>query len=88
MQKQPTDPEVCLACEDATTLVADYVRNELTEEERGRLEAHLDSCPACQDRVAFERRLASKLRALREVTVPTRLERRVRRIIPAGEERE
>jgi anti-sigma factor RsiW len=86
MEDTPTHPRSRLGCSDAAPLMADYIQQELAEDERRGLEAHLRSCPACQARVAFERRLAEKLRALGKGTVPVRLARRVRRVIAAGED--
>lgn len=65
----PMIEPVTFGCVDAGRLAADYVRSELTDAQHHWFEGHLVACPSCHARVAFERRLADKLRELREASV-------------------
>lgn len=72
-----------VGCGRIEPMLAAYARGELPDGRGFDVERHLASCPACRAQVAFERRLAERLRELRHMKVPPRLERRVREIMSA-----
>lgn len=68
-------------CGSARPLLAAFAREELKDEEAKGVQRHIEACPACATHVEFERRLAGRLRELRAVEVPRRLEQRVRTVL-------
>ena len=53
-------------CEQALARIFELLDHELKDEEREAMEHHLHTCRSCFSRAEFERRLKSKLQALRE----------------------
>lgn len=49
-------------CRGAETLLQPYLDRCLTETEVASIERHLESCPYCNDRYVFERRLRAQLK--------------------------
>lgn len=71
-----------MTCEQAMQRLFTYLDRALAGEALQDLEAHLDACLACCDRLAFSRQLDAFVRArLPEVPMPTALEVRVRRAL-------
>ena len=71
----------------AETLSA-YLDHELVESEAAELEAHLQSCPACAQRLAGMRGVVHRLNHLERMAPPSTLDQMVaRRIALAGESR-
>jgi anti-sigma factor (TIGR02949 family) len=71
-----------MTCEQAVRQFFTYLDRALAGEELQDLEAHLDACLACCDRLAFSRQLDAFVQArLPEAPVPTELETRVRRAL-------
>jgi anti-sigma factor RsiW len=73
-----------LSCDAAAGLVADYVSGELLPVEREAVAGHLNACPVCRARVAFEQALRDQVRALGTEPVPVTLLERVRSISGKG----
>lgn len=53
-------------CRDLESALAPYVDGESAPRERATVDAHLDRCPPCRDRVAGERAIRDALRARRD----------------------
>jgi len=71
-----------MTCEQAVRQFFTYLDRALAGEELQDLEAHLDACLACCDRLAFNRQLDVFMRArLPDATLPAELEARVRRAL-------
>lgn len=70
-----------LGCASAHPLLAAFARKELTDEEATAVRRHIDACPPCAAHVKFEIHLAGRVRELRDVEVPKRLEKRVQSIL-------
>jgi anti-sigma factor (TIGR02949 family) len=71
-----------LTCPQAAGQLYPYLDGAMTGESRAVLEAHLDGCPSCADRLAFSRALeATVRRRLREEPVPPGLRARVRQAL-------
>jgi putative zinc finger protein len=66
-------------------LLAEYVDGSLEQDERARVDAHLEGCEQCRDEVAAAVRARGVLVALPEVDLPEgfRADRRARRVRPA-----
>jgi anti-sigma factor RsiW len=62
-----------LACIDEVELLTDYLEGALPDAERRRLDAHLESCPACTEYLAQMQAVAGSLGGLREETFPREL---------------
>ena len=52
-------------CEQALARIFELIDHELRAEEREAMEHHLHTCKSCFSRAEFERRLKTKLQALR-----------------------
>ncbi len=71
-----------MTCEQAVRQFFTYLDRALAGEELQDLEAHLDACLACCDRLAFSRQLDAFVQdRLPDAPVPTALEARVRRAL-------
>jgi anti-sigma factor (TIGR02949 family) len=71
-----------MTCEQAVRQFFTYLDRALAGEELQDLEAHLDACLACCDRLAFSRQLDAFVRTrLPDAPVPEALEARVRRAL-------
>jgi anti-sigma factor RsiW len=68
------DMESKQPCRELEPMLAPYVEGEATREDASRVDAHLQRCPSCRDRVAGERTAREALRArggsLREPAPP------------------
>ena len=68
-----------LSCEQAVRQFFAYLDRALSGESLADLEAHLETCLACCDKLAFSRQLDAFVKArLPEVAVPSGLEARIR----------
>jgi anti-sigma factor (TIGR02949 family) len=71
-----------LTCEDAVKQFFAYVDRALKGESVDRLEAHLEECLACCDKLEFSRRLDAIVKdRLGEPSLPDGIEDRIRRIL-------
>jgi hypothetical protein len=71
-----------MTCDQAVRQFFTYLDRALAGEALQNLEAHLDACLACCDRLAFSRQLDAFMRArLPESPMPAALEARVRRAL-------
>ena len=71
-----------MTCEQAVRQFFIYLDRALAGEALQDLEAHLDACLACCDRLAFSRQLDAFVRArLPDAPIPEALEARVRRAL-------
>jgi anti-sigma factor (TIGR02949 family) len=80
-----------MSCEDAQRQFFAYLDRALAGEDIEAIEAHLEACLECCDRLQFSRRLDSFVRSrLGEASLPSGLEERVHRALaaatPANEE--
>jgi anti-sigma factor (TIGR02949 family) len=69
-------------CEQALARIFELIDHELKGEERAVMEHHLHTCRSCFSRAEFERRLKSKLQALRE-TDTAAARRRIQKLLQA-----
>ena len=73
-----------ISCEDAQRRFFAYLDRALAGEDIEALEAHLEACLDCCDRLGFSRRFDSFVRSrLGEATLPPGIEERVRRALAA-----
>jgi anti-sigma factor RsiW len=72
-------------CQDMRTQLSAYVDGELTPAQRAEVDAHLASCPDCQQEVAELKTLAAGLAALPQLRPAPRFLADVRRKIARGE---
>jgi anti-sigma factor (TIGR02949 family) len=71
-----------LSCEQAVKLFFAYLDRALDAEPLGDLEAHMETCLACCDKLAFSRQLDAFVKTrFATVSVPEGLESRVRRAL-------
>jgi anti-sigma factor (TIGR02949 family) len=78
-----------ISCADAQRRFFEYLDRALGGEDAEALEAHLEACLECCDRLQFSRRLDSFVRSrLGEATLPLGLEERVHRALAAALARE
>jgi len=71
-----------MTCQQAVRQFFTYLDRALAGEELQDLEAHLDACLSCCDRLAFSRQLDAFVQErLPDAPVPTELEARVRRAL-------
>jgi anti-sigma factor RsiW len=70
-----THPDDDLACIEEVELITDYLEGALPEDDRRRLEAHLETCPGCTEYLAQMRSIAGSLAGLREESIPPELRR-------------
>jgi anti-sigma factor (TIGR02949 family) len=68
-------------CEQALKQIFEFIDHELLEDERERLERHLQSCRTCFSRVEFERRLKAKLSGLSDNQAPDKTRERIKSLI-------
>jgi anti-sigma factor RsiW len=68
-----TRPRDDLACSEAVELMTDYLEGALTDAERRRLEAHLESCAGCTEYLAQLAAVAGSLGGLAEEAIPREL---------------
>jgi mycothiol system anti-sigma-R factor len=73
--------EAAMSCEQVLMRVLDFIDRELAEEDRARLERHLETCRSCYSRVEFERRLKGRLADLPSEQAPSAVRDRVARLI-------
>ncbi|MFW6202128.1 MAG: anti-sigma factor family protein [Gemmatimonadota bacterium] len=73
-----------IGCASAAALLPVHAAGELEAAQRLQLERHLLLCPACRDRLSFERELRTRLHELARRPVPAGLEERVRRSLAAA----
>ena len=71
-------------CGDLDPLLAPYVDNEASSQDRFVVDAHLNACPPCRDRVAGERTVKAVLQARRDALRPTATETLRRRCEAIG----
>ena len=62
-----------LACIDEVELITEYLDGALSDAERRRLEAHLETCPGCTEYLAQMQAVAGSLGGLRDETFPREL---------------
>jgi anti-sigma factor RsiW len=67
-----------MTCREAIDLLADYLEATLTPQALGRLEAHLDDCPACTAYLATYRRTRDLAVAFGRIEMPPELKERLR----------
>ena len=78
-----------MSCADAQRRFFEYLDRALGGEDAEALEAHLEACLECCDRLQFSRRLDSFVRSrLGEATLPLGIEERVQRALAAAPGRE
>jgi anti-sigma factor (TIGR02949 family) len=78
-----------MTCEQAVRQFFTYLDQALAGQEVDDLEAHLETCLACCDRLAFTRQLDAFVRArLPDAAMPPELEARVRRALSDAVRRE
>ena len=71
-----------MSCEQAVKLLFAYLDRALSGEPLEDLEAHIETCLACCDKLAFSRQLDAFVKTrFAEVTVPAGLESRVRQAL-------
>jgi anti-sigma factor (TIGR02949 family) len=71
-----------LSCEQAVKLFFAYLDRALSGESLEDLEAHIETCLSCCDKLAFSRQLDAFVKARwTDVPVPDELESRVRRAL-------
>jgi anti-sigma factor (TIGR02949 family) len=71
-----------LSCEQAVKLFFAYLDRALSGEPLEDLEAHMETCLSCCDKLAFSRQLDAFIKTrLAEVAVPEELESRVRQAL-------
>ena len=71
-----------LSCEQAASQFFAYLDRALTGEALADVEAHLEACLSCCDKLAFGRQLDAFVKArLAEETMPPGLEARIRRAL-------
>jgi hypothetical protein len=71
-----------MTCEQAVRQFFTYLDRALAGEAQHDLEAHLEACLACCDRLAFSRQLDAFMQdRLPDAPVPADLEARVRRVL-------
>lgn len=58
-------------CEEYQELISSYIDNELSKEEKENFEAHLSSCPSCEEELARTQKLLNDLRALPQLELPS-----------------
>ena len=74
-----------MSCQDAQRRFFAYLDRALAGEDVESLEAHLEACLECCDRLAFSRRLDSFVRSrLGEAALPEGIEERVHRALTAA----
>jgi hypothetical protein len=74
-----------MTCQQAVRQFFTYLDRALAGEDLQDLQAHLDACLACCDRLAFSRELDAFVRArLPEAAMPAALEARVRRALESS----
>jgi mycothiol system anti-sigma-R factor len=64
-------------CDDALHVLYDYLDDELTDENRKKIQHHLDDCPPCYEAFDFEAELRIVIAKKCVETVPEDLRRRV-----------
>jgi len=71
-----------LSCEQAVKLFFAYLDRALSGEPLEELEAHMETCLSCCDKLAFSRQLDAFIKTrFAEVAVPEELESRVRQAL-------
>jgi anti-sigma factor (TIGR02949 family) len=71
-----------MSCEQAVKLLFAYLDRALAGEPLEDLEAHMETCLSCCDKLAFSRQLDTFIKTrFAEVTVPAELESRVRQAL-------
>ena len=71
-----------LSCEQAVSQFFSYLDRAVTGEALADLEAHLEACLSCCDKLAFSRRLDAFVKSrLPEAPMPAGLEARIRRAL-------
>lgn len=69
-------------CEEALRRLEEFLDRELTPEEMGRVQAHLDTCAACTGQFRFESQVLDGLRdKVRRISLPPALRDRISRHI-------
>jgi anti-sigma factor RsiW len=66
-------PPADLACTEEVELITDYLEDALPDEDRRRLEAHLETCPGCTEYLEQIKTVAGSLGELREESLPAEL---------------
>jgi mycothiol system anti-sigma-R factor len=74
-------------CEEAFRRLDDYVDRELSDEEMGRVQEHLETCAVCAREFAFETSVLQHVRTkLHRIRAPATLRERLSRLL--AEERD
>ena len=55
------------------TTIQSYIDNELPENERKKVEMHLDECPSCRQKVESRRALSDKVKSSLEIMAPDKV---------------
>ena len=63
-----------MVCIEVVEVVTDYLERRLSDDERRRLEAHLEICAGCEVYVAQMRQTVTALRGLAEPAAPADLD--------------
>lgn len=70
-----------LDCQAVLDRLFDYIDEELTQENKQALKAHLDLCRHCFDRIQFEHILREKMRQKTSICCPEKLKQRIQILI-------
>lgn len=74
-----------LTCEEAMRQLFAYLDRALSGDTNDEMEAHLEECFSCCDRLAFSRQLDSFVKGrLADIDAPADLEERLRRRLTSG----
>jgi anti-sigma factor RsiW len=61
MESTPVNPNDEMACRELVEVVTDYLEGALGDDDRRRLESHLEECPYCAEYVAQMRETVAAL---------------------------
>jgi mycothiol system anti-sigma-R factor len=70
-----------LTCEEVIERLFDYLDRELDDHQSADIQRHLDRCRDCFTRAEFEKRLRARVAATGTVKAPSRLQRRIHRLL-------
>lgn len=75
-----SDPSI-ITCEEALSLLAEYLDGELNQVDHSSLEHHLEVCRGCYSRAEFERLLRERLAPLGSEPPTAEFAQRIRSIV-------
>jgi anti-sigma factor (TIGR02949 family) len=70
-----------LNCDEAISLLFEYIDNELEQHDHDAVEAHLEECRACFSRMEFDKRLQGLVKGPGTSAAPDELRKRVKSIL-------